>query len=98
MTLQLTLSPELKERLHFEAERRGEQVEAVALRLLDEHLPVRLDVRRAAAVAMLQQWMREDEAISPEDSEKADEFFRGLDAARTSNRPLYPPELEGISW
>ena len=98
MTLQLNLSPELKERLHHESERRGEPAEAVALRLLDEHLPVPLDERRAAAIAMLQEWMREDEALTPEDSEKAEDFFRGLDAARSSNRPLFPPELEGISW
>lgn len=98
MTLQLDLSPELKERLRHEAERRGEPAEAVALQLLDECLPLPPDERRTAAIVMLQQWVREDSALSPEDSEEAEEFFRGLDAARTSNRPLFPPELEGISW
>lgn len=98
MTLELNLCPDLEKRLHHEAERRGEPAEAVALHLLDEHLPPPVDERRAAAIAMLHQWMREDAAVTPEDSEEAEEFFRGLDAARTSNRPLFPPELEGISW
>ena len=100
MALQINLSPELDERLRQEAERRQESVEAVVLRLLEEHLPPPLDLeaRRAAAIAMLRQWMEEDAALSPEESEQAEEFFRGLDAARTSNRPLFPPELKGISW
>jgi hypothetical protein len=98
MTLQLDLPPALQERLGQEAARRGEPAEAVALRLLDEHLPPPLDARRAAALALLHQWMEEDAAITPEQSEKAEEFLRGLDAARTSNRPLFPPELKGTSW
>lgn len=98
MTLQLNLSPELHERLQQEAEHRGEPAEAVALRLLDEHLPPPLEARRAAALAMLRQWIEEDAGLAPESSEQAEEFFGGLDAARTSNRPLFPPELKGTSW
>lgn len=95
MTLHLTLPPELEERLRQEAERRGEPTEAVALRLLDENLPPP-DERRAAAIAMLHQWIEED--THKESSEDAEEFFRNLDASRTSNRPLFPPELKGITW
>lgn len=98
MMLQLNLSPKMQERLGQEAERRGESIEAVAIKLLDEHLSPPLDDRRKAAIALLRQWMEEDANASPEDSEQAEEFFRGLDAARTSNRPLYPPELKGITW
>jgi hypothetical protein len=98
MTLQLNLSTELHERLRQVAELRGQSVEETALRLLDEHLPPPLDARRAAAIAMLRQWMEEDAAITPEESEQAEELFRNLDADRTSNRPLFPPELKGISW
>jgi hypothetical protein len=98
MGLQLNLPLELQERLRQEAQRRGEPAEAVALRLLDEHLPPPLDARRAAAIAMLEQWMAEDATLTPEESEQAEEFLRGLDAARTSNRPLFPPELKGITW
>jgi hypothetical protein len=98
MTLQLNLPPELQERLRQEAERRREPVETVALRLLDAHLPPPLDARRAAALALLRQWMEEDAALTPEESEQAEELFRDLDACRSSNRPLFPPELKGISW
>ncbi|HWG47542.1 MAG TPA: hypothetical protein VN688_32565 [Gemmataceae bacterium] len=98
MTLQLTLPPELQERLRQEAERRGQPVESIALHLLNEYLPPPLDARRAAAIAMLHRWMEEDAAISPEEDAASEEFFHSLDAARTSNRPLFPPELKGISW
>ena len=96
MILQLNLPPELEERLRQEAERRGEPSEAVAMQILDQNLPPPLDERRAAAIAMLQQWMAEDAQL--EDSEAAEEFFRTLDADRPSYRPLFPPELKGISW
>ena len=77
MVLQLTLSPELEARLRQEAQRRGQPTESVALQLLDEHLPPPLNERRAAAIAMLQEWMAED--ARAEDSEEAEEFFEGLD-------------------
>lgn len=57
MTLQLTLPCPLEERLRQEAERLGQSAEALALQLLDEHLPPPLDERRAAALAMLREWM-----------------------------------------
>ncbi|HVA46905.1 MAG TPA: hypothetical protein VNH11_11110 [Pirellulales bacterium] len=98
MTFQLDLPVDLQERLRFEAERRGEPAEAVALRVLDAHLPPRPDIRRAAAIAMLDRWREEDAAATEADSRQAEDFFHALDAARTSNRPLFPPELEGISW
>jgi hypothetical protein len=96
MTLELHLPAELHERLRQEAERRGQSAESVAVRLLEENLPPALDARRAAAIAMLQQWIEEDE--KRDYSEEDEQFLRDLDAARTSNRPLFPPELKGISW
>jgi len=95
MILQLTLPPKLEERLRKEAERHGQPSSAVAFRLGDEHLPP-LDERRAAAIALLHQWMQED--APTEGTEEEDEFFRHLDASRTSNRLLFPPELKGITW
>ena len=96
MTLQLTLPPELAERLRKEAQRRGQPSDSVALHLLDQSLPPPSDERRAAALAMLNEWMKDD--ANGDDPAEAEEFFRNLDAARTSNRPLFPPELKGISW
>ena len=99
MTLQLTLSPELENRLRQEAERRGQSSEAVALALLEQYLPpVQDERRRAAALAMLREWMKEDEALSPEEEAANMEFLRALDEHRPSYRKLLPPELKGISW
>jgi hypothetical protein len=95
MTLQLNFPPQLAERLRQEAARQGQTSEAMALSLLDQHLPP-LDERRAAAIALLHQWMEEDSPTVGADGD--DEFFRDLDASRTSNRPLFPPELKGITW
>ena len=97
MTIQLNLPAQLEERLRQEADRQGLAPDAVTLKILDQHLPKTVDDRRAAAIAMLQQWMEED-ANANGDPEEAEQFFRDLDAARTSNRPLFPAEKKGISW
>jgi hypothetical protein len=97
MSLQLTLPPQLEGRLHQEAQRRGQPAEVIALQLLDEYLPPPLDEHRTAAIAMLEQWMKED-AQSEVSEQEAAEFFQQLDADRLSNRPLFPPDLKGISW
>jgi hypothetical protein len=94
MTLRISLPPELEERLRQEAQRQGLSADAVTLRLLDEHLP--RPERTAAFLAMLKQWQEEDESTRDEDGDY--DFFEALDAARTSNRKLFPPELKGISW
>ena len=39
MTLNLTLLPELEERLRQEAERRGASLDEIAIEFLDKHLP-----------------------------------------------------------
>ncbi len=88
MTLQLTLPPEVEARLRQEAERRGQPTEAVAVRLLEEHLPP-LDNRRAAAVALLQGWIEEDAALSPEEANANADVLRALDADRPSYRKLF---------
>jgi hypothetical protein len=54
MTLELTLTADLEQRLRAEAERRGQPPATVALELLDRPLPLSPDERRAAAVAMLE--------------------------------------------
>ena len=96
MTLNLDLPGEIAIRLSQEAQRSGQSGEALTLQLRDRHLPYSQDYRHAAAVALLQQWIREDSQRNPDDDD--DEFFRNLDAARTSNRPLFPPELKGVTW
>jgi hypothetical protein len=89
MSIQLVLPPELEQRLRQEAERRGKSAEEVALQLLNQHLPPPLDVRRAAAIAMLQQWMEEDSSISQEEAEANAAVLRALDEDRPSYRKLF---------
>lgn len=89
MTLQLTLPPELEERLRQEAERLGEPTESVALRVLDQHLPSALDARRAAAVDLLHRWMEEDAALTPEEAAENADVLRALDEDRPSYRKLF---------
>jgi hypothetical protein len=92
MTIQLTLLAPLEERLRQEAERQGVSADAVTLRLLEEHLP--RPGRAAELTTMFKQW--EEEQAAQDDPNY--DFFAALDAARTSNRKLFPAELKGISW
>lgn len=89
MTLQLTLPPRTEERLAQEAVRLGETSESVALKLLDEHLPPPLDERRAATIAMLEQWMKEDESLSDEEMAENADILRKFDEDRLSDRKLF---------
>ncbi len=89
MTLRLTIPTELAERLRFEAERKGEKKEEVALRLLDQHLPPVDAARRASAVAMLQRWSEEDASLSPEELAGNAAVLRTLDDDRPSYRKLF---------
>jgi hypothetical protein len=94
MTLQITLPSELEARLRQEAERRGQEQETVALRVLDEHLPPALDARRAAAVSLLRGWAEEDESLSADEMAANADVLRALDEDRPSFRKLFPDLLE----
>src|SRR5436190_18945454 len=94
MTLQLTLPRELEDRLRQVADRLGQPVEAVALRLLDQHLPPPLDERRAAAIAMLQRWREEDAALTSEEEADNANLLRLLDEDRPSYRKLFTDILK----
>jgi hypothetical protein len=94
MTLTLRLPPELEDRLQHEAERQGLPADTLTLRLLDLHLPSR-DVREEL-VTLLQSWMEEGDA--QEQKETGEYLIRALDENRLSDRPLFPPELKGVTW
>jgi hypothetical protein len=97
MALQLTLPPELEARLRQEAERRGQPTEAVALRLLDEHLPpLNESNRRIQAAKSLEELFAAADA-APEQDDGYD-LLQALDQNRQGERPLFPPELKGVSW
>jgi hypothetical protein len=94
MTVRMTLSPELAERLQHAAEQEGLSVDAYAVRLLEQHLPQRERARQA--IALLQSWIDADD--EEEQKETGDMLIRTLDEDRPSNRKLFPEELKGISW
>lgn len=97
MSIQLTLPPDLEERLRREAERSGQPTESIVLRVLEENLPPALDSRRAAAVAMLQSWMEEDMKLSTEEADGNADVLNALDEDRPSHRKLFTEILEDPS-
>ncbi len=96
MTLQLNLPEKLAERLRQKAETLGQPIEAIALNLLEQHLPP-LDERRAAACLLCcnSGWRKMHLRRVPmmRTSSSATSTLRG-----TSNRVLFPPEFKGITW
>lgn len=67
--------------------------DAATVRILDEQLPP-LE-QRQETIALLQSWIDSDEDDEPDENY---DLFKALDEARTSNRPLFPEELKGVSW
>lgn len=94
MALTLHLPPELEQRLVQEAERQGFPVDVYTLQLLDQHLPP--GDERAKVIALLQSWIEEGDA--DEQAETGEYLIRVLDEDRLSDRKLFPPELQGVTW
>lgn len=94
MALLLELPTEIEERLVVEAERSGLTTEAMAIRLLDQHLPS--SERRKKAMALLKSWAEEEDDI--EQIETGTYLQRVLDEDRLSARELFPESLRGITW
>ena len=94
MTLTLDLPPELEQRLTQEAERQGLALDVYTLQLLDKFLPPK--DRRTELVTLLQSWM--DEEDSEEQQETGEFLIRALDEDRLADRPLFPPDLKGVTW
>ena len=94
MTLTLHLPPELEQRLTHEATRHGLALDAYTLQLLDKSLPP--TDRRTELVILLQSWIEDG---NPEEQQETGEYLiRALDADRLADRPLFPPELKGVTW
>ena len=96
MTLTLTLTPEMEHRLKVEAQRQGMSADAYTVQLLDKHLPT--EDRRAQLVSLLQSWIDADDDETKEQKETGNYLIRALDEDRLSDRKLFPPELEGVTW
>ncbi len=94
MTLTLHLPPELEQRLAQEATRHGLALDAYTLQLLDQSLPP--TDRRTELVTLLQSWIEEG---NPEEQQETGEYLiRALDADRLADRPLFPPDLQDVTW
>lgn len=94
MTLKIELTSELEQRLAQEAGRRGVPAETVTLELLDEYLPT--PDRQNELVSLLKSWVEEGD---PEEQRETGEYLiRSLDEDRLSDRKLFPPELQGVTW
>ena len=94
MTLTLSLTPKLEQRLKEEASRQGLAVDQFALRILDAGLPSA--EKRERSIALLQSWI--DDPDEEEQRETGDFLIQAIDEDRLSDRPLFPPELEGKTW
>jgi hypothetical protein len=94
MTLKIELTLDLEQRLAREAERRGLPAETLTLDLLNEHLPAK--DRQAELVSLLRAWVEEGDA--EEQRETGEYLIRALDEDRLSDRKLFPPELQGVTW
>jgi hypothetical protein len=94
MTLKIELTSALEQRLAREATRRGVPAEALTLELLDEHLPT--SDRQAELVSLLKSWVEEGDPA--EQRETGEYLIRSLDEDRLSDRKLFPPELQGVTW
>jgi len=94
MTLTLALPPELEQRLLESARRQGVPADQYTLQLLDQHLP-RQELNRDL-ISLLQSWI--DDGDADEQKVTGEYLVRALDEDRLSDRKLFPPEMEGITW
>jgi hypothetical protein len=95
MPFQLALPPELEQRLQVEATRRGLPAAAVALQVLDQHLPPA--DRRTAALALLERWARENEQLTDQKLAENASVLRSIDESRPSYRKLFTDVLKDES-
>jgi hypothetical protein len=94
MTLTLSLPSDLEQRLTAEADRQNVAPAEWVVRLLEKHLPP--NGRGQELVSLIQSWIDDDD--EEEQKQTGDYLIQALDEDRLSERKLYPPELEGVSW
>jgi len=94
MTLKIELTSELEQRLTQEAKRRGVPAETLTVELLNECLPA--PDRQNELVSLLKSWVEDGD--SQEQRETGEYLIRSLDEDRLSDRKLFPPELQGVTW
>ena len=90
----LTLPKDLERSLTQEARRRGLTPVAYALRVLEKNISP-ID-QRQQLMALLEARIAEAESASDQDDDP-DGLLEAIDADRLSDRPLFPPEMKGIT-
>lgn len=93
MTLTMSLSADLEQRLVDEASHHGITPDTFVLHVLNERLPAHN--RGEQIGVLLQSWAEEDQE---EQKETFEYLMKSLDEDRASQRKLFPPEMKGISW
>lgn len=94
MTLTLNLTPEMEQYLLQKSGEQGLSPETYALQLLATVIPS--PEHNTKLVNLLQKWIDEDDVT--EQQETGTYLIQALDQDRLAHRPLFPPELQGISW
>jgi len=94
MMLTVNLSSDLERRLLAEAERRGLSTDQFTVELLAKYLPS--GEESPQVIALLQSWIDEDNAT--EQQQTGDYLIKVLDDDRLSDRKLFPPDLQGVTW
>lgn len=94
MSLSVSLPSDLENRLIQESQRLGISPDVVAFQLLDQHLP-KSDSSQEL-LALLDSWIQQDSTQEHQDTGQI--LVSSLNEERLSLRPLFPPELKGITW
>ena len=95
MTLTLTLSRDLEQNLTQAARRLGLTPDRYAVRILERNIPA--DDQRQQLMALLEARIADAEC-SRDQGDDSDDLWRAIDEDRLSDRPLYPPEMKGVTW
>lgn len=77
----------------------GDQPDAIAFELTShrqEKVRLTPEYRRAKLDELLQSWIQDGDA--QEQKETGEFLVQALDEDRLSDRPLFPPELKGVTW
>lgn len=96
MVLTLTLPEELSESLTLQAQRLGLTPNGYALQVLQSSVPAAQ--RRERLIALLDTRIAAAELANYQDDDDSDAILRAIDEDRLSDRPLFPPELKGVTW
>lgn len=95
MTLTLSLTSPLEDRVKDEARRHGVSVNDYVTDVLARQLAS--PDRRQEIVGLLQSWIDDDEGADQQ-RETGRYLVQALDEDRPSDRKLFPPELKDVTW